>query len=478
MRRLGSCVWISAIVLLALAEDGSETCAAAGCGEDLAAALVAFYAAVGQPEKAHSEAKARELLEMPKWRGREFKMFAALEKKYVNTHAKAVKNLEGPFVSYRDRFGYAGDRDVHALAPSLLNMLQCEESCPHGISDDDRKMAEMAAKKRGEPLEVHLSKVCLWRCQSKLAKAKSASQFEPEDGFWAYHHAASRCVSERGRIASEATASAVEVVQRCGVVHLEGLLGPDSLAKPLFARLSEAWRKLRDDETERKRRMDEDQLRAGRWEVWVPFEEPWNNTKVIAGSGLVKFLDALWPPGHASPVLDHVTVINSLPQAPTQPLHSDYLVPGEHLEVHIPLQDIVEAHGPTRFCPCTQRMAPSHNDGQAVKGGPPPWRFTSPAKLCDSDPTLGYADGSSLGAANIYDAAVVHGGTANTFASAEDRKDLGERPVLQLSFAMSPAAMEERGYVRRASEGGLAGLAEAEASSFRTAFASARGAGL
>jgi len=69
--------------------------------EELAEALVDFYAAVGQPEKAPSKEKAKELLELPKWKGKEGKMFQNLRKKYADEEdADAVKNLEKAFESF------------------------------------------------------------------------------------------------------------------------------------------------------------------------------------------------------------------------------------------------------------------------------------------------------------------------------------------------------------------------------------------
>jgi len=75
----------------------------------LAKALAAFYADVGQHDKATPD-KARELLKMPKWVGKEQKMFRNLAKKYSDPrYAGALQKLEKAFnVFDRSRGGGAG----------------------------------------------------------------------------------------------------------------------------------------------------------------------------------------------------------------------------------------------------------------------------------------------------------------------------------------------------------------------------------
>jgi len=80
---------------LVIANDGVHVSV-----EDLATALVEFYATVGQPEKAPSKEHAKGLLEMPKWKGKEMKMFKSLQKKYADENADAVSNLEKAFQNF------------------------------------------------------------------------------------------------------------------------------------------------------------------------------------------------------------------------------------------------------------------------------------------------------------------------------------------------------------------------------------------
>jgi len=79
----------------------------------------------------------------------------------------------------------------------------------------------------------------------------------------------------------------------------------------------------------------------------------------------------------------------------------------------------------------------------------------------------------------MYDAGVIHGGGAS---GSDDLHQGRERPVLQLSFAVSASAATRRGYVERAfkdaakhevAHGGQK-MVEAETYLFRAAFASMR----
>lgn len=76
----------------------------------LAKALAAFYAAVGQTDKA-TEEKAKELLRMPKWVGKERKMLNALQKKYSGFEwESAVSKLRKAFDEFdKSRGSQQGD---------------------------------------------------------------------------------------------------------------------------------------------------------------------------------------------------------------------------------------------------------------------------------------------------------------------------------------------------------------------------------
>lgn len=72
--------------------------------DDLVNALVKFYRAVAAADKAKPE-KVREVLKLPKWKGKEHKMFDALSKKYQEPqHAAALAELKITF----DKFPRGG----------------------------------------------------------------------------------------------------------------------------------------------------------------------------------------------------------------------------------------------------------------------------------------------------------------------------------------------------------------------------------
>lgn len=77
------------------ADDGVDS------AKKLAEALVGFYEDVGQREKAPSTEKAKELLELPKWKGNEMKMFKSLQTKYAGQDA-ALSRLEQAFNSFTE----------------------------------------------------------------------------------------------------------------------------------------------------------------------------------------------------------------------------------------------------------------------------------------------------------------------------------------------------------------------------------------
>merc|ERR1719446_1902699 len=76
--------------------------------EELVQALSKFYAAVGQHDKSPI-AKVKEVLDMPKWKGKEMKMFRNLQKKYADPQYNAhVAALEKAFNNYAKSSGGSG----------------------------------------------------------------------------------------------------------------------------------------------------------------------------------------------------------------------------------------------------------------------------------------------------------------------------------------------------------------------------------
>jgi len=345
------------------------------------------------------------------------------------------------------------------LSSDVLLLLRCGEQCAGGYTEMDWQFAERAASARKEPVDVHLAKACLWRCQRSATQGATSEtdEFVPPKGFWDYRKAAQDCIAMVSpAVAVQPGEAAAEALRRCGAVHLQALL-----PRKLMTELATAWKDLQLDTKELEQRTDTSRLRAGRKEVWVPFKAPFNNTDLIAGGPLRQLLSAYWPGSGA--VLDHISIINAIPGSKAQPLHSDVLAPSSHLEFHTPLVDITPDLGPTRFCPCTQRMA---TDNASAEGS---WRFVAPAKLCEAEPSLGYSFApASPGTVTMYDAAVVHGGGA--VASTQ------ERPILQISFASSAASQRQRAYLEQGFRDGETAeasraLAMAEAQRFRKAFA-------
>jgi len=344
------------------------------------------------------------------------------------------------------------------LSSDVLLLLRCGEKCAEGYTEMDWQFAERAASARKEPVNIHLAKACLWRCQRSASQEAplEMDEFAPPKGFWAYKEAAQECAAMVSpAVALQPGEAAAETLKRCGAVHLQALL-----PRKLMTQLATAWKDLQLATRELEQRTDTSRLRAGRHEVWVPFKAPFNDTDLIAGGPLRQLLSAYWPGNSA--VLDHISIINAIPGSKAQPLHSDVLAPNSHLEFHTPLVDITTDLGPTRFCPGTQRMA---TENASAEGG---WRFVAPAKLCEAEPSLGYSFApASPGTVTVYDAAVVHGGGA--VASTR------ERPVLQLSFASSAATLRQRAYLEQGfrdaetAEDSRA-LAMAEALRFRKAF--------
>lgn len=85
--------------------------------------LVDFYLAVGQEDKADI-GKVQEILQMPKWKGKEMKIFKNLEKKYSDAkYAKALETLQGFFEAHEKanagsrggRGGFGGFGDFGGL---------------------------------------------------------------------------------------------------------------------------------------------------------------------------------------------------------------------------------------------------------------------------------------------------------------------------------------------------------------------------
>jgi ectoine hydroxylase-related dioxygenase (phytanoyl-CoA dioxygenase family) len=133
--------------------------------------------------------------------------------------------------------------------------------------------------------------------------------------------------------------------------------------------------------------------------------------------------------------------------------------------VHLPLVDVSLQMGPTIFCPSSHGLAQKGKAGwtSGVERALTSWYLT-PKSRCAEDPTLSYTRPLKIGQLTLYDANVFHGGTANHAGV--------PRPVLQLSYSMSPAATAARDYLKGtfSANGDAKKLAEESSTAFQTSF--------
>lgn len=355
-----------------------------------------------------------------------------------------------------------------SLPTELRKLLRCGEICDLGISDKDRLFSEGVRKHTGAALdEDHtddLIKVCMWRCQegdkttAETHGVASVEEYtETPAIFRNFVTNAKQCAGAGFRTASEI----VTALEQCGVVHLENAVPGDILGQ-----VQKACSSIRGNSQEDSRRTDFGNLRGGRLETWVPFQPPFNDTRLLQVPGVMSAIKSYLGP---EAVLDHVSVITAAgkPAMDPQKLHADVGLVRQHLEVHIPLVDISAQMGPTVFCPASHGLAQKGRAGwtSGVERALSSWYLT-PIARCGQDASISYAPPLKMGQMTIYDANVFHGGTANRAGV--------ERPVLQLSYSMSPSATAERDYLKATFKANLEAkqLAIESSEGFRRAFAS------
>lgn len=267
------------------------------------------------------------------------------------------------------------------------------------------------------------------------SSAVSARTFEAD--LEAHKSCASRCVSEGVVISAsraDAAEKALETLQRCGVVQLQGAYDLKSLD-----RFQQAFDQLRSKDKAYKKLLDQKQLHDGRYKVYLPFTKPFSSRETIGVSDLVlEVLTMYFQMSGKGFGIDHVTVLTSSAGSGNQSLHPDvHYFKGLSVSVHTALQDVPLEMGPTFFCPCT---------GESL------FREEWPASAAIKMTILKRKDClaahlapemTKRGTVTIYDGAMFHKGMKN-----DSGKD---RPVLKLEVAAEDF-VDRRNYIQLASK--------------------------
>lgn len=231
-----------------------------------------------------------------------------------------------------------------------------------------------------------------------------------------YWRCAERCsldgvVVDAGSV--DAEAQALEVLRRCGVVQLAGgfdeeLLGCVQRGIDALSAKKKAYDKL----------VDHQQLHDGRYQVYLPFAEPFKSRAALGANDLVVGVLAEYFTGLGFGI-DHVSVLTSASPSGNQSLHPD--VPyfkGLTVSIHTALLDVTREMGPTYFCPCT---------GEALQ--PEEWPASAAIKMTILKDKACFGPSfapafTRKGTITIYDGAMFHQGLENLSGK--------DRPVLKL----------------------------------------------
>merc|ERR1712176_1680046 len=184
---------------------------------------------------------------------------------------------------------------------------------------------------------------------------------------------------------------------------------------------------------------DHEQLHDGRFQVYLPFAEPFKDKQLLGVSSLVETVLAGYF-GDRGFGIDHVSVLTSSSPSGNQSLHPD--VPyfkGLTVSVHTALVDITTDMGPTFFCPCTGEVEDKGQwpESSAIK------MVILQKKACFG-PTFAPTF-TARGTMTIYDGALFHLGLEN--GSGRDR------PVLKLEVGAT-GYPERRNYIQQAPPAG------------------------
>jgi len=234
--------------------------------------------------------------------------------------------------------------------------------------------------------------------------------------FESYWRCAERCSREGVLVdarAADAQQKATETLERCGVVQLadgydEQLLDRTQLAIDAIKADAKAYKKLEDRK----------QLHDGRWQLYLPFSEPFTNRTVLGATDLVIDILAGYF-GKNGFGIDHVSVLVSSPGSGNQSLHPDVMsFTRLSMSVHTALEDITRDMGPTFFCPCT-----GEKEDMSAWVGSATVKMTNLLNKVCAGPSFA-PKFVKRGTITIYDAATFHMGLEN--GSEKDR------PVLKL----------------------------------------------
>jgi hypothetical protein len=147
---------------------------------------------------------------------------------------------------------------------------------------------------------------------------------------------------------------ASQVLVRCGVVQLSGIFDGSGDGAKLLGSVREALAILHGQEGRYAALLDTVMLRDGRYQLFLPFVEPFSVQTLSADSKVVAVLAEYFANVSKGFGIDHISVLSSSPGSGNQTLHPDVsYFPREHLSVHTALDDISLDMGPTYFCPCT-----------------------------------------------------------------------------------------------------------------------------
>jgi len=281
------------------------------------------------------------------------------------------------------------------------------------------------------------------------ARGAAARTPELRRAYSEHRRCSARCAEEGVALAvegppGEVARRAAETLRRCGVVQL---LGASDAG--LLERAERAVAALRAKKKAYRALLDREQLHDGRYQLYLPFAEPFTSRSVLGASELVLSVLEDYFAGQSFGI-DHVSVLTAGSPSGNQSLHPDVAYfKGLAVSVHTALQDITLDMGPTYFCPCT---------GEALLREEWPASAAIKMALLKSRECLGRAHAPALtprGTVTIYDGAMFHKGLAN--GSGRDRHIL----KLELGALDFPARRNYVGTAPRAAQRQAARFAKA-----------------
>eukprot|EP00929_Paragymnodinium_shiwhaense_P059529 TRINITY_DN29815_c0_g1_i2.p1 TRINITY_DN29815_c0_g1~~TRINITY_DN29815_c0_g1_i2.p1 ORF type:complete len:460 (+),score=140.95 TRINITY_DN29815_c0_g1_i2:151-1530(+) len=245
--------------------------------------------------------------------------------------------------------------------------------------------------------------------------------------------------------APAAAKRAAEVLQRCGVVHLVGVIEAATMQS-----IEDGIEALRKQSKRVDKLTDTKQLHDKRWQVYLPFEAPFNRKEGVGVNDVVFAVLKDYMQG-VEFGMDHVSVLTSSSPCGNQSLHPDN--PSYQrltVQVHTAIMDITPEMGPTGFCPCTGEV-----DDEAL------WPVSAAIKMVMLKKRACLASMYrpsfvSKGTVTIYDGATFHGGLENLSGR--------NRDVLKLELGAGDFP-ERRDYTNKAPK-----TAKKEVQKFRQAF--------